>query len=389
MTIALAVLLVGACGDDEPPPPEHGGDFKFGMAEALQVAWGLSELRSFQLIAYEYNKAGGLEVGGKKYTVKIPYYDHEYKGDVAAAACQRLIFEDNVKFMYIGGSGPALACAPILEQNGVLWNGGGTAKDIIGPHNDYSYRTMSTGQEISNGASQWIKANMPEVKTVAFLSVDDDVGHAYIQQFRRWFELQGMEVESDFVERGLKDFYPSLTRLLGKNPDLIAFMGVDRNDGYLQVKQVRELGWEGPILMEHPNPKELIEVAGFDAAQGVFGTGIAPEAAETELVPFAKLIRDRFQETYDTQPYSPAEFNMLWVYLQAIEKADSFDVDKVKAVMDTEEFDTAFGKSRFGGASFYGVDRQLLEPVFLVKIEGEELVHLGKYLSSDSRGGKR
>ncbi len=410
MVALLMLLVAAACGGEDPtatptrvpstatptamgsmesagtsapaptptPTLEYGGVFKFGFNEALQVAWGLSELRSFLIVADKYNtEFGGVTVGGKVYKIEIPYYDNEYKGDIAISNAKKLIFEDGVKFMYVGGSGPALAVAPLLRANSILWNAGAYA-DVINPENPLAFRTMRTGNEIDLAINLWFKANLPEINKIAHLTVDDDAGHKINEQLRYYSEQVGFEVVQDFVERGLKDFYPSLTRLIGKDPDIFFFTGGDRNDYYLAIKQVRELGWTGPILMTKPVAEDLIAVAGYDAAQGVYGEGLAPGTTEKELVPFALEIQDEYRETYGTDPYSPYEIDMLWSILQAIEKADSFDAQMVRQALETEEFDTVFGKAHFCGGLTYGLNHQLIAPVFMMQLQGEEMVQLDK-----------
>ena len=402
----LALLVAAACGGEDPTPtsvpptatpttavstgsaatptpantptPESGGVFKFGFNEALQVAWGLSELRSFLIVADKYNnERGGLLVDGKLYKIEIPYYDNEYKGDIAVSNAKKLIFEDGVKFMYVGGSGPALAVAPTLRANNVLWNAGAYAS-VIGPENPLAFRTMRTGNELDLAINLWVKENLPDVNKLAHLTVNDDAGFKVNEQLKYFSDQVGFEVVSDFVERGLKDFYPQLTRLLGKNPDMFFFTGGDRNDVYLQIKQVRELGWTGPILMTKPVAEDLIAIVGFDGAQGVYGEGLAPGTAEKELVPFALEIEEQYREIYGTDPYSPYEIDMLWTILQAIEKADSFDVNEVRLALETEEFDTVFGKARFRGGLTYGLNHQLISPVFMMQLQGDSMVQLAK-----------
>ena len=74
-----------------------------------------------EIAADQVNQAGGLDVGGRKYQVKVVAYDDKYQANEAVTVANRLVFEDKVKYI-IGpvGSAPVLAIQPITEKNKVI-----------------------------------------------------------------------------------------------------------------------------------------------------------------------------------------------------------------------------------------------------------------------------
>lgn len=99
-------------------------DLKIGALVTLSgagAAWGQGMKNAAELAALEVNKAGGLEVGGKRYKVSVVAYDDKYQANEAVTVANRLVFEDKVKYI-IGpvGSAPVLAIQPVTEKNQVI-----------------------------------------------------------------------------------------------------------------------------------------------------------------------------------------------------------------------------------------------------------------------------
>src|SRR5205807_2614260 len=82
----------------------------------------------------------------------------------------------------------------------------------------------------------------------------------------------GFEVVADeYYERGTKDFYPILTKLLASKPDMLDVAAAPAGEGGLILKQARELGFKGAKgWTAGTNPFTIIGVAGKEAAEGVW-----------------------------------------------------------------------------------------------------------------------
>ena len=77
--------------------------------------------KAAELLATQVNAAGGLQVGDKKYPIKLYIEDNEDKAESAAAVAQKLISQNNV-LAIIGpnASGNAIPAARICEDAGVI-----------------------------------------------------------------------------------------------------------------------------------------------------------------------------------------------------------------------------------------------------------------------------
>jgi hypothetical protein len=66
--------------------------------------------------------------------------------------------------------------------------------------------------------------------------------------------------------------------------------------------------------------------------------------------------------------------------VQAIKKAGSLDVDKIKLTLETSEFNVLFGKGKFEGAKTYGINRLFTFPISVGVVQGKEVKFLGDAL---------
>jgi branched-chain amino acid transport system substrate-binding protein len=85
---------------------------KLGVIAPLTGAgapWGVAAAEAAKIIAADFNRKGGLEVGGRKYQVQIIAYDDQFKATDAVAAYNRLINHDEAKYILIHTSAASVA----------------------------------------------------------------------------------------------------------------------------------------------------------------------------------------------------------------------------------------------------------------------------------------
>src|ERR1700674_309425 len=96
---------------------------KIGAPLALTGALansGKKQKLGFDLWLERVNKAGGIDVGGKKYKVELITYDYQTDGKRAGELAEKLINDDKVAFMIAPfGSGHTKITAAVAERYGV------------------------------------------------------------------------------------------------------------------------------------------------------------------------------------------------------------------------------------------------------------------------------
>src|SRR5438128_8960649 len=101
-SILAAVLLVGftACrGDGGTATGGSSGELRIALNVPLTGAgapFGLPAKCAWEVVSGEYNDAGGLEVSGKRYMIKLIVDDDKWDPTVTRSAIEKEVFKDQV-----------------------------------------------------------------------------------------------------------------------------------------------------------------------------------------------------------------------------------------------------------------------------------------------------
>ena len=226
--------------------------------------------------AVEYiNGKGGITVGTTKYTIKPIIEDYKMTMDGMVAATNKLISSDKVSFAITLCAPPPFTsmASSLVEKNNtssdakvliehcyaVGQSGGYKAADI--PYTFFTYMDWPGTQ----ACLEQFASTYPDVKTVAYISVEDPASHDLGAAYDAVFAAKGVkQVGAEYYETGTTDYYPVLTKLLNAKPDsLLLGLGFPEWQGAI-MKQARELGFTGPIVTPGGGspPDVVLKVAG-------------------------------------------------------------------------------------------------------------------------------
>ena len=381
-TLALAAALAAAGAvqaDDKTLTIGLLGPLSGGAA-----SYGVELMRGAELRVEEINKAGGLKVGADAYRIKLVSYDHKAQAADTATATNKLIFQDKVK--YIIGNAVGATCnaaQTITEPNKVMFAFVCWGTNNLAPEKPYSFRSMLSQWELTEPFYRWVKENHPKIKRVAAISPNDTSGKDTNTAVVKALKALGFEVAADeYYERGTKDFYPVLTKILAQKPDMIDVAAAPPGEAGLILKQAMELGFKGAKgWTAGINPFTIISVAGPEAAEGVW----SPANINVKGDHVSAAVR-KFGETYEKRygevpgAIAVANYAAFDVFTQAMQKAGSIDTDKVLAVLTTEQFQTVWGPLAIGGKETYGIDRQFLYPLVISEVRQGKVVDIAQVL---------
>ena len=116
------VLILSSCfknNNDQTTGEE--GTKKLNIGYVGYMGWpnSMDTLNGIQVSIGSINDSGGLDIGGEKYLLNLISYDSNNSQATLTAAVNRLIFEDNVKFIVSDGT-LIDAVIPITEANKVV-----------------------------------------------------------------------------------------------------------------------------------------------------------------------------------------------------------------------------------------------------------------------------
>lgn len=374
-------LLIGLASS--PSTSEAAETLKIGVLGPMSGAaapWGLALSRGAELRAEELNAAGGLKIAGKAYMLKTIPYDHKATAAEAATATNKLVFEDKVKFIVGNAVGATCdAAQAITEREKVLFTFVCWGTKNLSSDKSYSFRELLSQWEVSPPLYGWIREKDPKIRRVALISPNDTSGWDTSTAVKDAVKELGMEAVADeYYERGATDFYPLLTKILAKKPDLLELAGSTPGEGGLILKQAYELGYRGAkAWVAAFDATRYVQIAGKEATEGLWTVG-APDLEGAYVSPavkeFARKYRAKYREA--ATMIAVANYAGMDVVTKAMQLAGSVEADKVLQAMVTGKFETVWGPVVIGGKARYGIDRQFLYPFVISEIRDGKTVDI-------------
>ncbi len=363
LALSLSALL---------PAAQAAETLKIGVLASLTgpgAPWGLGLDGGVRVAADEANARGGLVIGGKKYEVQVVSYDDQYRAASAVVAVNRLIDQDEVRFVFGPiGSVSLLAIKGITEERNVFLFPNTWAASTFENTNNV-FRVSSTTQEFVPSLLQWLKAHRPALRKVATLSPNDETGWNSQKVQKSAYAAAGYSIVfAEHFERSQTDFRTQLTKLLASNPDSIELDTTPPATAGLMIRQARELGFKGSFTKFGGfDAAEIVRVAGEQNAEGVIG----PLNADPNSPEWARL-KTGFAKHHKSEmgDFAFVYYDMARLLFAALEKAGSTTDTALirKTIENTANFQGTLGELNWGGKSTYGVNHQLYTPVYLTEI---------------------
>jgi branched-chain amino acid transport system substrate-binding protein len=380
----LAVLVALAVA---PPAVAADKTLKVGVLGPLSggaASYGVELLRGAEIRTDEINRGGGLKVGSDVYKIELISYDHKALAADAATAANKLVFQDKVQ--YIIGNAVGATCnavQTVTEPQKVLFAFVCWGTKNLGPDKPYSFRSLLSQWEAAEPFYQWIKDKRPNIKKVALISPNDTSGIDTNTAIVKAAKALGFDVVADeYYERGTKDFYPLLTKIIARQPDMIDVAAAPPGEAGLLVKQAQELGYKGARgWTAGTNPATLVSVSGPEAAEGVWSPiniNVKSDFVDARVRKFGQEYEKRYKEVPGA--IAVANYAAFDVITKAMQAAGTIETDKVLAALTSRPYDTAWGRLAIGGKETYGIDRQFLYPLVISEIRGGKSIDIEQVL---------
>jgi len=367
VTLVSSALAVSSCA-------ASAETLKLGVLATLSgagAAWGVSMQGAAELAAEDFNSKGGLEVAGKKYTIEVVSYDDNYKAADALTAANRLIFDDGIKFI-VGplGSAPALAVLPVTTENKAITMTMAFTPKALSPDFKYSFRPVIPTDVFSDPQIKWVVEKLG-VKRIGGLFPNDESGQQISAANEAGYVAVGAKfVAKEFFERERVDFVPLLTRVLAQNIDAFELDGNSPQTAGLLVKQLRELGFKGPIIRTGGDATaDILKIAGKDATENMYvHQPIDPEAPA--MIEYTRRFETKYKVPMNA--FSPFFYANLQVMFAAMKKAGTVtDTDKIRDTMlSLADSETVLGKVNWTGQAQWKSNQQLDAPFYVALLKG-------------------
>jgi branched-chain amino acid transport system substrate-binding protein len=349
LTLALAVLWSGSALADDA--------VRFGCS--ISLTGKLAHEGKLTRDGYEFykamiNKKGGLNIGGKKYKVDIKYYDDESNVQTATKLIEKLITEDKIDFI-LGpyGSGPSFATSAIAEKyKRVMMLPMAAAPDIFERGFKYIFGVLATTDVYLVDIFHLAAKQTPKPKTVAVLWKNDLANKGLADPIPALCKENGMTlVYNEKFAAGATDFSSELAVVKSKNPDIFVFLS-QADQFILAMKQIKDQKINTKMIMNGiavPQPG-VVKALGRDADYLVgpthwHRTSTYKDGLFGNSEDYSREFKKQFG--YDPEYHNVGSSAGIQVMGIAIEKAGSFDVEKVRNTLSAMKTNTFWGPIQF------------------------------------------
>ena len=356
LTAALSLSACGGSKSGESSSAEScvdtsGDTIKLGFLNSTSGAMAISEqtVRDSLVMALEEINADGGILGKK---IEPVVEDGASDPAVFAEKIEKLLTGDCVAAVFGGWtSASRKAMLPVVEaDNGLLfypvqYEGLEASKNIY-------YTGATTNQQIIP-AMDFLKSK--GVKTL-FLAGSDYVfprtANKIIKQYAK--ELGIEIVGEEYVPLDDDDWTTQVSKIVKAKPDFVFnTINGSSNVGFIKAYYEQGLSPEtSPIISvsiaEEEAPAMGKDVTGQFAAWNYFQSVESPTNEA-----FIKAFKAKYGEDRPTSDPMEAAYTSLYLYKALVEKADSFDVDKINAAADGVTFDAPEGTVTIDGENHH------------------------------------
>ena len=276
-----------------------------------------------QMWLEDIEKAGGIEVGGKKYKVELVIEDNESKSDSAVKANTKMITQDDV-LVIVGpqSSAQAVPAGEVANNYKTVMISPWSTNPATTLDRPYVFRGCFLDPFQGPVVANFIAEEFGFTKAAVLYDVASDYPKGLAEVFKAAWEKKngaGSVVAYESFTTKDTDFSSQLTKIIRSGAQVL-FTPQYYNEVPLIVKQAKDLGWTGPIVgSDSWGSAETVELCGEPCYGQFFSSHYAAAGAKGATKEFI----DRYNAAHGYVPDDVAAltWDALRLAQQAIENA--------------------------------------------------------------------
>jgi branched-chain amino acid transport system substrate-binding protein len=340
ISLALA-LIVSGCGRDS-------STIKIGAASPLtgpQAHIG-TDIRNGVQLAIEDANAANVEIGGKKVKFELIAEDDEANPTKATTVAQKLVDSKVAAVVGHFNSGASIPASKIYSDAGIPQiSPSSTNPKYTLQGFKTTFRVVAHDDQQGPTLGRYAAGNV-KAKRVAVIDDSTPYGQGIADAFERTVKAAGVRVVArEHTTDKDTDFKAILTKIKGRNPDLIMFGGIDPQAGPM-VKQMAQLGIKARLMggdgIQTPN---FIKLGGAAAE----GTMASIPGLPKEQMPGGKAFLAKYKSKFNAEVelYAPMGYDAVMVFIDAMKRAGSADPAKFLPEVGKTQYQGVIGPIAF------------------------------------------
>lgn len=335
--VAMAFAFLG-CSKKSSDTVKIGGVAPLSGSVAV---YGVECKNGIDLAIEEINAAGG--ISGKK--VEFVCEDDEGSPDKTVNAFKKLITKDGVKYV-IGSltSGCTQAITTLAQASKVIQIAPAATAPAITDAGNYIFRACFIDPFQGTVGGKFAAENLNAKRAAVLYDGGNDYSVGLSENFQASFKANGGSIVAlESYSTGDKDFNAQLTKIKNANPDLV-YLPDYYGTVALIAKQLRAQGINTPIVGAD-GWDGLSANAGEEVLNGYYSNHYAADSTEPVVQNFVKA----FSAKYNKLPNSFAVlgYDSVYILKDAIERAGTFDVEKVRDALEKTDGNYVTGHITF------------------------------------------
>jgi branched-chain amino acid transport system substrate-binding protein len=267
----------------------------------------------------DINKAGGIEVGGKKYPVELVIEDNESKAESAVKANTKMITEDEV-LVIVGpqSSKQAVPAGDVANNYETPMITPWSTNPDSTKDRPFVFRGCFLDPFQGPVLANFITEEFGFTKAAVLYDVASDYPKGLAEFFKMaWEKIHGVGSVVAYESFTTKDTdFSSQLSKINKSGAQVLFTPQYYNEVALIVQQAHELGWSNPIVgSDSWGSAETVTLCGKDCYGLFFSTHYAAAGAKGATKEFI----DRYNKTYGYIPDDVAA--LTWDSLRLVQTA--------------------------------------------------------------------
>lgn len=352
LTVTAALVLAACTGGDkkEAAPAKADGAAPAATGNVIKIASvsplsggsansGKDNQSGAMLAVEEINAKGGVEVGGKKYTLELVSEDDGADPKQGTTVAQKIADDKSISGV-VGhyNSGVTMAAQPIYAGAGLValtpsaTNPDVTVKSTKGADGSAMVFRM-VAHDGMQGPALAVYAQKKGLKKIAIVDDATTYGKGMADQVEKKAKELGVEIAShESATDKTTDFKAILAKVKASGADAVMWGGLDDTAATF-AKQARELGIKATLLMpDAVCTDNYITLSGGASA----GTICSVTGVPLEEMKEGMAFKERFEKRFagqKVQGFAPFAYDAVLTLVEAIKKAGSTEPAKVAAAM--------------------------------------------------------
>lgn len=333
-------------------------------------AFGASGLEGIRMAIDEWNGSGG--VNG--HTIILAIADDKGDASEAAKAFEKLISKDKVAGI-IGAlmSKLSLVGAPLAQEAGVPMITPTATNEKVTQVGDYIFRACFIDPYQGIAGASFAFKDLKARNAAVFFQGSSQYSGGMAASFKTTFEkLGGRVVAYETHGPAMTNFKSPLTKILKSNPDVIYASDYYADVGLI-AKQVRELGFKGPIVGgDGWDSTELGKIAGNAINNGFFTNHFAVDDASPQVQDFI----GKYQKKFGRKPDALAtlSYDSANIMLDAIQRAGTTEGKAIRNALANTDLACVSGHVSFDG------ERNPIKPAVIIEMVNGRQVYKTRVL---------